>query len=195
MDFTQFRLMDHLRLFVAVLAMSVVVGVSDDAQAAGPMGNDFGLGFAAGNPSSFTGKYYMGGDTAVDFHLGVYKAYRRAFYDDSLFLAGDYLFEVWNFSESGAVSVPFYAGPGLAVLLDLDDDYCGRRFDGRYRCDNDYDFGFGPRMPIGVAAQFQKAPFEIFLEMSPTLLILTGNNDTRLDIDIVNFALGGRFYF
>ncbi|MFP4597630.1 MAG: hypothetical protein ACLFVJ_05230 [Persicimonas sp.] len=194
MDFAQFRLMDHLRLFVAVLALSVVVGISEDAHADGPMGNDFGLGFAAGNPSTFNGKHYLGGDTAVDFHLGVYKAYRRSFYDDSLFLAGDYLFEVWNFAETGAVSVPFYAGPGLALLLDLDDGYCDSRWD-RDICRNHYDFGFGPRMPIGVALQFQKAPFEIFLEMSPTLLILTGHNDTRLDIDIVNFALGGRFYF
>jgi hypothetical protein len=175
------------------MALALVVSTADRAYANGPMGNDFGLGFALGNPTSFTGKYYMSGEEAVDFHIGLYRSYQRSYYGETLFLAGDYIFEVWNFMDDSSVKLPFYVGPGAALLMRTGDRYCHR-----YRRGScvSYNFGFGPRMPIGVALQFQKAPFEIFLEMSPTLLMLFHEHDgSRVDISIANFALGGRFYF
>lgn len=192
-------LVNLIRAVSSILLVALVVSVAPTAEAKGPMGRDFGLGFAAGNPSSFTGKYYLSSEEAFDFHIGLYKAYNRGFYDDTIFLAGDYLFEVWNFVENGTVSLPFYAGPGVALLFDTDDDVCGRFRRNDIYCD-DFDFGFGPRMPLGIAVQFQKAPFEIFLEMAPTLLFIINENDIDgddldVDIDIVNFSLGGRFYF
>lgn len=191
-------LMASVRYLAAIVLMSVVVGAAAPAYADGPMGRDFGLGLALGNPTSFTGKYHLGSDQALDFHVGVFHAYGRNRFDDSLFLGGDYLFEVWNFVENGTVSVPFYAGPGVALLFDVDDDR--RCWDGdRLRYCGDYDFGFGPRMPIGVGVEFQKAPFEIFLELTPTLLVLVNDryndDDVDLHLDIPNFALIGRFYF
>lgn len=182
------------RIVLTVFALALVVGTADRAHANGPMGNDFGLGFALGNPTSFTGKYYMGAEEAVDFHVGLYRSYHRGYYGDTLFLAGDYIFEVWNFMDDSTIKLPFYVGPGAALLMRTGNNYCDRYRRRGTRCR--YDFGFGPRMPIGLAAQFQKAPFEIFLEMSPTMLILFHEHEgTRVDVNIANFALGGRFYF
>lgn len=188
-----------LRYLVALAVVSIMVGSAAPAYADGPMGRDFGLGLSLGNPTSFTGKYHLGPKEALDFHVGVFHAYGRSRFDDSLFLGGDYLFEVWNFVENGAVSVPFYAGPGLALLFDVDNDD-NRCWDGqRWRYCSDYDFGFGPRMPIGIGLEFQKAPFELFLELTPTLLVLINDryheDDVDLRLDIPNFALIGRFYF
>jgi hypothetical protein len=190
--------MAPLRYLAALVLMVVVLASAAPAYADGPMGRQFGLGLALGNPTSFTGKYHLGAKQALDFHVGVFHAYGRTRFDDSLFLGGDYLFEVWNFVENGTVSVPFYAGPGAALIFDVDDDY--RCYDeGRWRDCGDYDFGLGPRMPIGIGVEFQKAPFELFLELTPTMLIVFHDryhdDDVSIDLDIPNFALIGRFYF
>ncbi len=191
-------LFSFARNFVALVVLGVVIGMAAPAQADGPMGRQFGLGLAFGNPTSFAGKYHVGPKQAIDFHVGAFHTYGRSRYGDSLFLGGDYLFEVWNFVENGTVSVPFYAGPGLAIVSDLDDDDWCWDGDRRYSC-RYYDFGFGPRMPIGVGVEFQKAPFELALEMSPTMLILFRDryydDEVDLDLDIINFAFIGRFYF
>jgi hypothetical protein len=196
------RFFAPIRFLLALTAIVAVVGQAEPAQADGPMGRSFGLGLSFGNPTSFTGKYHLSESAAIDFHLGVFHAYGARFYNDSLFLAGDYLLEVWNFVENDTVSVPFYAGPGLGLIFDLDDDICGRN-----RFCRDYDFGFGPRLPIGVGVEFQKAPFEIFLELSPTMLIVFEDryyddkddrfreDDVDIRLDIINFALNARFYF
>lgn len=185
------------RLLVVIVAASAVLATAAPARAEGPMGRNFGLGLSLGNPTSFTGKYYLNDSQAIDFHVGVFHVYGVGFWSDSLFLGGDYLFEVWNFVENGTVSVPFYAGPGVGLVFDTDDDFCvrGQRRD---YCGN-YDFGIGPRMPIGVGVQFQNAPFELFLELTPTMMIVFNDNgyntDVDLRLDIPNFALVGRFYF
>lgn len=190
------------RRVMALAALALVLGFSNLARAEGPMGRSFGMGLALGNPTSFTGKYHLGADEAIDFHVGKFHSYGSSFWGDSLFLGGDYLFEIWNFLDNGSVSIPMYAGPGLGILFDTNDyGYCNRDRDRRFRCDgyNYYDFGFGPRLPIGAGVQFKNAPFELFLEMAPTMTILYrdsdyGDNvDTR--VDILNFALIVRFYF
>jgi hypothetical protein len=190
--------MSTFRRLVALAALALVFGLAQNARAQGPMGRSFGIGLALGNPTSFTGKYHLGAEEAIDFHVGVFHAYGHDLWDDSLFLGGDYLFEIWNFLENGSVSVPFYAGPGLGLVFDTDDEgYCyeGRR---RFWCD-DYEFGFGPRLPIGIGVEFQNAPFEIMLEMAPSMMILIHDNDfgddVDIEFDIPNFAFIARFYF
>ncbi len=186
-----------VRSWAMVMTLSAVLGMGSTAHAAGPMGRNFGLGLSLGNPTSFTGKYYLNDKNAIDFHVGVFHAYGNAFWNDTLFLGGDYLFDVWDFVDNASVKVPFYAGPGLGLLFDTYNNVCvrGQR---RIYCD-DFNFAFGPRMPLGVGVQFNKAPFELFLEMTPTLMIVSYDNGTTSDLglrlDIPNFALVGRFYF
>ena len=180
------------------LLIGTLVVLTPRAEARGPMGRNFGLGVALGNPLSFTGKYHLSDNDAIDFHIGKYHAYGSRLWRSSLFLGGDYLFTLWNFLETDAVSIPFYAGPGLGLAFDTRSDrHCYR--DGRgYYCDG-YEFGFGPRLPVGVMLQFEKAPFELGLEMAPSMMILVRDNpygdNVHVQFDVINFALLARFYF
>ncbi|AWV90130.1 hypothetical protein [Bradymonas sediminis] len=188
------------RRVMALAALTLVLGMSNYAQAGGPMGRTLGVGLALGNPTSFTGKYHVSDSEAIDVHLGLFHSYGRSYWGNSLFLGGDYLFDLWTFVENGSITVPFYAGPGLGLLFDTR-DYRDCRYSDRFRCGDYgyYDFGFGPRMPIGVGIEFNNAPFELFLEMTPSMMILVrdANYGDRVSVrfDIPNFALIARFYF
>jgi|GEM_PF-1154006 len=194
--------MTMARGVLALGALALVMGFSNSAQAYGPMNRTFGVGLALGNPTSFTGKYHLGDREAIDFHLGIFHSYGRSYWGNSIFLGADYLFELWTFVENGTVRVPFYAGPGAGVLFNTR-DYGDCRYGGndRFRCANYgyFDFGIGPRLPIGVGVEFQSAPFEIFLEMAPTMMILFRDaaygDQVSVRFDIPNFALIARFYF
>lgn len=191
-----------IRGLIVLIVLLGAVCVATPARADGPMGRTFGVGVALGNPLSLTAKYHLGANEAIDFHIGAFRSYytrNDGFWRNSLFLAADYVFEIWNFHQDATLSVPFYAGPGLGVAFSTGEHaYC---FDGRgrrYSCGM-YNFGFGPRLPVGVAVEFQKAPFELALEMAPTLMIYTRDSyygdgiGTRFDI--LNFAFIARFYF
>lgn len=186
----------------ALVCAATVVCMPDDAAADGPQGNSFGLGLSLGNPTSVTGKYYTGDKNFIDFHLGAYRVYDRRFYEDSLFLAGDYVWELYNFHEDGTISIPFYLGVGGGLIVDADDADCDVVRDGRCidfdRADY-FEFAIGPRMPIGTAFQFQQAPFEIFIEFSPSLYFVAYDDGYDEDLDILfsvfNFSVGGRFFF
>lgn len=191
-----------LRLLGAVaLVVSLSFVGSSEAEASGPMGRGFGIGLSLGNPTSLTGKYYLAGGDAVDFHVGSYSVYNRRYYGNTLFIGADYLFEVWQFVNNSTLKMPFYAGPGAMILAGYGDR--GYRWGNRpyYRAD----FGLGARFPIGTALQFNKAPFEVYLEMAPSLAFLFYEDgyydgryydtDVRVRLDILNFAIGARFYF
>lgn len=184
---TFFRLLGAVALVFSLSFMS-----SSEAEAAGPMGRDFGIGISLGNPTSLTGKYYLGGDAAFDFHIGRYKSYDSRYYRNSLFLAGDYLVDVWEFVNNGTLRMPFYAGIGGMLMLGGDRYWHNSRY-------YTYDFGLGARIPIGTALQFKKAPFEVYLEVAPalTFLIYDKVNGSGVDtyFDPLNFAIGARFYF
>lgn len=188
------------RRVMALTALSLVLGLSNNAQAAGPMGRTLGVGLALGNPTSFTGKYHLGEGEAIDLHLGKFHTYGHSFWNNSIFLGADYLFELWSFLENSSVKVPLYAGPGVGLLVNTSERR-GYRFDNRfnYNRDGHYDFGFGPRLPIGVGIEFQKVPFELFIEMAPTMMILFRDaaygDRAIVRFDIPNFALIARFYF
>lgn len=182
------------------LIFSALLLSAPQAQASGPMGRNFGFGAALGNPLSFTGKYHLSENDAIDFHIGKSHVYSSKLWRNSLFLGGDYLFTLWNFLENDQVSIPFYAGPGLGLAIGTGSgDYCYRYRDRRgYYCDG-FDFGFGPRLPIGVMLEFQKAPFELGLEMAPTMMFLVRDNpygdSVHVKFDVLNLALVARFYF
>ncbi len=186
--------------FLAVLALvfSLSLTSSNEAEAAGPMGRDFGIGISVGSPTSLTGKLYLSDGAAIDFHVGTYNTYNRKHYRNSLFLAADYLMEVWQFVDNGTLRMPFYAGIGGLLQLGVGDRYYGGNY---YYGYYNYDFGVGARMPVGTALQFKKAPFELYLEIAPTLTLYFYESNAARDtsmqahLGIFNFAFGARFYF
>lgn len=188
-------------MFVALVCASGVFFSADEAVADGPGGNSFGLGVSLGNPSSITGKYYTGDSNYIDFHLGAFRLYDRRYYEDSLFLAGDYVWELHSFLDNSTLSIPFYIGVGGGLIVDADSD-CDVVRNGRCvdldRADY-FQFAIGPRMPVGAAFQFKEAPFEVFVEFSPSLYFVSYDDGYRDDLDIAveifNFSVGGRFFF
>ncbi|MBA2664543.1 MAG: DUF3996 domain-containing protein [Bradymonadaceae bacterium] len=185
-----------IRTFSTLALIFTLSFFCTDAYASGPMNRNFGLGVSLGNPTSLTGKYYMGsGNNAIDFHIGTFRSYNSRRYGGTIFLAGDYLFDVWTFVENSTLKMPFYVGPGAALLIGQGRD--GYYFDrGYYSGYRSYGLGVGARLVVGTALQFQTAPFEIFLDLSPTLMFLfhdQGGVGNYFAID--NLALGARFFF
>lgn len=188
-------------LCVAACCASLFILAPGPSHADGPQGNTFGIGVSIGNPSSITGKYYFSDSNFLDFHVGAYRLYDRRYYEDALFLAADYVWEVYKFHEDDTLSIPFYIGAGGGLVVDPDQD-CDIVRNGECidldRADY-FQFAIGPRMPIGAALQFQEVPLEVFLEFSPSLYFLFYDDGYREDVDVdvefVNVALGGRFYF
>lgn len=168
------------------------------AEASGPMNRNIGVGLSVGAPMSITGKYYLAADSAIDFHVGTYHHFNRA-YGGGLFLAADYLMNIWTFVETSTLKMPFYAGIGGFGAFGNSSWNCN----GRDRwCDprDSYGFGLGARIPIGTALQFQSAPFEVFFELSPAIGVYFrrtafGDTISRTEPHFIPAALGARFFF
>lgn len=157
--------------------------VPQEAEAQPGGGGPFGLGIILGDPTGITGKYWVAGNQAIDFHLGVDGFGGRGFNND-LGLYADYLFH-FPLTNISAFRLDFYVGPGLALILDFDDRYCTK-----FRCyDRDSGIGLAIRAPIGLAMLFNSFSGELFLEL-PLNVWLVPFQDFDLDV-----ALGFRYYF
>jgi hypothetical protein len=141
-----------------------------------------GLGFAVGTPTSIVGKYFIGGDNALDFGIGFW-SYRdcydrdRVHYCDGgaghLGLNADYLWQ--EPLARGTANLDWHIGVGARLWV-FDDYYSNR-------------VGLAARMPVGLDLTFARPTFlEVFLELAPALNIVP----TRFDIEAF---LGVRFYF
>ena len=149
----------------------------------GSAGEGFGLGVILGDPSGLTGKYWLGRDEAIDFHL----AFDLDDDDDhnTILLMADYLmhFDVFNLKTSN-VDLPIYVGIGGKLGFfehDHDND--------RHGHDNDDELGLGLRIPVGISCLLAKAPLEFFLEIAPAIWLIP-STDAHVDA-----GLGARFYF
>jgi hypothetical protein len=172
--------MKRVTLF-AVLTLGLLAGTARSASAT-EVGSrrPFGLGFAVGSPTSIVGKYFLGGDNAIDFGLGFwryhdcYNYHGNPYCDESgVGFNGDYLWQ--EPLARGTANLDWHIGVG-ARLWAFDDYYPDH-------------FGLAARMPVGLDLTFQRPPFvEIFLEFAPALVIIP----TRFDIEAF---LGVRFYF
>ena len=132
-----------------------------------------GVGIIVGEPTGLSFKYWLGGGSAIDAALAWSLEGRNSFS-----IHGDYLrhFELIEV-ESG--HLPFYAGLGVRM----------RFLEDRPGNDDNDNFRLGVRIPLGIAYLFEDIPLELFLEVVPTLDLITS---TEFDM---NFGVSGRWYF
>lgn len=124
-----------------------------------------GLGVILGEPSGISLKSWVGGKTALDF------AVAWSFVDkSSVYFHVDYLFHDFDFFQVKRGTLALYYGIGGRIK--------GQR---KSRA--------GIRVPIGICYIFEKAPFDIFLEIGP-LLDLTPATEFEMTAYI-----GARYYF
>lgn len=124
-----------------------------------------GVGVIVGEPTGLSFKYWTGESTAYDG--AVAWSFGK---EDALHLHTDILFHNPHLIEVSKGSLPVYYGIGAKLKLEDKSK-------------------LGVRIPVGIAYQFAKAPFDIFLEIVP-LLDLAPATDFGL-----NGAIGVRYYF
>ena len=121
-----------------------------------------GVGIILGEPTGLSAKLWTGKTTAFD------AAAAWSFGDEgALHLHADMLFHNFGLINE---TLPVYYGIGARIKLADDPN-------------------IGLRVPVGIAYQFAKAPFDVFLEIVP-LLDLVPATDFGL-----NAAIGVRYYF
>ena len=127
----------------------------------------FGLGLEFGSPTGLTGKYFLdNGSNALQFGLGGYYGYRD-YYGFHLYF--DYLWHPVSLVSASAFELPLFVGIG------------GRLWQFDHRRDRDpYDdvTGFGIRIPVGIAFDFNNIPIDIFLQLVPTFDFYRGYRDS-----------------
>ncbi len=161
----------HIVLF-ALVASSFVA----KAQSSG-----FGLGIMLGDPTGISGKLWLSdGERAMDFGVawGVYGRY--------LHLHADYLFHNTSLITVSKGQMAIYYGPGLRVR-----SWSGGRYWNRGKWE-DYDgsrLGLGVRFPVGLDYMFDDDPFDVFMELVPSLDLAPS---TTFDLDA---AIGVRYWF
>lgn len=126
----------------------------------------FGLGLELGSPSGLTAKYFLSDSNALQFGLGWYNGYYRDTY--GLHVYGDYLWHPLSLVSADAFELPFYVGVGLQF-----NSFEDRRF----RDDYDTAFGFGVRVPVGIAFDFNRVPLDVFIQLVPSLNFYSGYRD------------------
>lgn len=156
-----------------VLALAGLVLLASPAEARkkkAPSG--IGIGVAIGDPTAFTMKFLLSGNSAFDLMIG-----EDADGFDDLQINFDWLYSPLVLGNGPGFTVPFYFGVGGVLEFD----------------DNDFndDVDLGLRLPIGIAFEFQKAPIELFLEAAFEIFFINDDNDD-LDVDAL---LGFRYYF
>lgn len=155
-----------------LLALSMIVGLAAMSNTADarprPAGGirgksfeankEFGLGLELGSPAGLSAKYFLSEDNALQFGLGWYNGYYRDFFGFHLYM--DYLWHPVSLVSASAFELPLFVGVG-GQFLSFEDR--------RDRDIYDEGFGFGVRVPVGIAFDFNNVPLDIFLQVVPTL--------------------------
>ena len=128
----------------------------------------FGLGIVLGQPTGLSVKRWMGNNTAIDGALAW--SFGSSGYQDALYVHADYLFHNFNLIKAEKGRLPVYYGIGASVVLAND-------------------IRAGVRVPVGLEYLFANAPFDIFLEVVPVLVVVPGTSFG------VNAGLGARYFF
>jgi len=176
------------RITLAVLAFAAIACllVPATADAHPKHGGPFGIGIILGEPTGITEKYWMGSDQALDFHLGLDGVDNHR--NDNFGIYVDYLFHFDTGVNASAFSMPFYLGPGGALVI-WDDNYRGcNRFGNCY--DGNDNVYLAARLPLGLAFLFTRFGGEAFVELVPTISVIP----SFFHFDI-HGALGFRYYF
>ena len=133
----------------------------------GPEGKRIGAGIYVGEPTGLTMKGYLTEKWAVS-GTGAW-----SFVDDSFTLMGAATYDIFNLPiDSNDLSIPFYVGAG-----------------GKFVFDDHNEGGAAVQVPVGLAAQWNTAPIEVFLEVTPGVQVAP---ETEFDF---GGGIGIRFYF
>lgn len=125
-----------------------------------------GVGFMLGNPTGLNGKYWLGGDRAVDGGLGFSFGKSTDFSIHSDYL----LHQEAAFYLNDVHPLDLYFGIG-----------------GRMEFADEIELG--ARVPVGLVFNSKEEPADIFAEVAPILDFL-GRKGLEL-----NFGVGARYYF
>lgn len=151
--------MKRIRI-VLLLGLIVTFNLSALAQA-----NKFGLGIILGEPTGVIFKYWTSRTTAFDV------AGSWSFVGENSFhLHADYLYHNFELFKVDKGKLPVYYGIG--ARLSLQDQT-----------------RFGVRIPVGLSYMFDRAPFDVFLEIGPVLDLVPAT-----EFNILGF-IGFRYYF
>lgn len=129
-----------------------------------------GLGFIMGEPTGISGKFWLGGRTALDAAL----AWSTFDEHDDLHLQMDYVWHDFGLLSVDRGALPVYYGLGGRLATR----------DGRGGEDR-----LGVRFPVGLAYIFPSQRADLFFEVAPTLDLTP---DTNVDVE---GGLGVRYFF
>ncbi len=151
----------HKNIF-ALLSFIFIFHFSTNAQDKG-----FGAGIILGEPTGFSGKYWLSSSNAVDFAL----AYSFIGKHSAFSIHADYLYHQFDIFHTQERIVLYYG------------------FGGRLRLVNNDKNGLGARGVVGLAWLSNKFPADVFFDFAPVFTLLP---TTALNLDL---AIGARFYF
>jgi hypothetical protein len=137
----------------------------------GAVAGAFELGVILPEPTGLSAKLWMGSSSALDFAVSGSIGEKQG----SFYVHGDYLYHVFNRLNIEGGKLPLYFG--LGGICHLVDKEVGP-----------FDFEVGARLPLGVTYIYGESLFDVFFELSPTLLVVP---DPLLSI---KGAMGFRFY-
>lgn len=140
----------------------------------------FGAGVFLGEPTGFSGKYWLSPDQAIDAGL--------AFSFSSFFIGyGDYLYHfpglLGKQNEFFERTTP-YIGAGAALFLNTDTRRRDRKF-----FTNDGDFGGGVRVVFGAEWMAPKLPIGVYVDLVPGVGLFPST------FGFFQGGIGARWYF
>jgi Protein of unknown function (DUF3996)/Outer membrane protein beta-barrel domain len=143
----------------------------------------FGLGLEFGTPSGLTAKYFLNESNALQFGLGWYNGYYNDYY--GLHVYGDYLWHPLSLVSASAFELPLFVGVGLQFNSFED------------RRDRVYDdgTGFGIRIPVGLAFDFNRVPLDIFFQVVPSFNFYSGFDNRSSSGFWIDGSIGIRYWF
>lgn len=165
------------------IAPSFAAGSAAAPAGAPGVGGPLGLGIIIGDPTGFTGKYWVNSATAYDFGLAFN-------FGDYFLVYADYLY---HFRGALGASTPFvahltpYLGFGGLIAFSTDDRY--RRHRSMIFDETDGSVGIGVRVPAGLEWKPADAPIGVFLELVPGLAFVPGTGF------FIEGGIGARYYF
>lgn len=124
-----------------------------------------GLGVMIGEPTGFSGKYWLNKEHALDFGL----AYSFVHSNSAFSLHGDYLIHLPDLIKS-EYRLPVYYGFGARIHTSKNGN------------------ALGARGVVGIVWMYNYLPIDAFIELAPVFNLFP---ETSLQLD---FAIGGRYY-
>lgn len=152
-----------MKPIVIALAAALAFAATAEGARQGP----FGLGIIVGEPTGLNGKLFLDDNNAIE--AAVAWSLRG---DNDLHVQADYLYHRYRALRVETGRLPLFFGLGGRVALrENRDDLVGLR------------------IPVGLAYEFEDAPFDAFFQIVPLLELLP---DTEFELE---GALGARFWF